>query len=187
MSRKLLVSTLLTRRAMVTPKLTAFDSAYYEYHHDLRNAHAREFDASFWTKKSGADEIETVEPAKRETAADLANDMQSLDRKLDANLYYIVKHGCEWGLPTAEVKAEEALHDAAKRGVLAECGRNVDLWFVGRAPIAHAVDKGQKTYFHKAHILAGKPQETTGFKWVTKQEMKDYLAPGSYGQIADLL
>ncbi|KAF9432036.1 54S ribosomal protein L17 mitochondrial [Entomortierella beljakovae] len=149
-----------------------------------------------------------VELNDRVTEADRKNDFRSLERALQRTLYLIVKKPREqhaWQFPQGGVRICENLQEAAGRELQEECGGNMDLWFVGRVPIGHysyshpkaskpesAVSvKGTKVFFMKAHIFAGQVQvdnkEIVDYAWVTKQEMKDYVAPEFYDAVKDML
>ncbi|GJJ75525.1 large subunit ribosomal protein L46 [Entomortierella parvispora] len=141
----------------------------------------------------------------RVTEADRKKDMRSLERALARTLYLIVKKPREqhaWQFPQGGVRLVENLQEAAGRELQEECGSNMDLWFVGRVPIGHysynfpkelksESVKGAKVFFMKAHIFAGQVQvdnkEIVDYAWVTKQEMKDYVAPEYYEAVQDML
>ncbi|KAF9136122.1 54S ribosomal protein L17 mitochondrial [Mortierella sp. 14UC] len=145
----------------------------------------------------------------RITDADRKNDVRSLERALARTLYLIVKKPRDqhtWQFPQGGVRVCENLQEATGRELSEECGSNMDLWFVGRVPIGHyqynfpkdfvaksdtPTVKGAKVFFMKAHIFAGQVQvdnkEIVDFAWVTKQEMKDYVAPEYYEAVKDML
>ncbi|ORX96254.1 hypothetical protein K493DRAFT_314588 [Basidiobolus meristosporus CBS 931.73] len=142
-------------------------------------------------------------PAPRETTADLRKDVHSLDRALQRTLYLIVKKAGQeraWQFPEGLVEKNELLHEAAEREVFEQCGSNMDLWFVGRAPVGHFVYnapksdngvQGTKVFFMKARIFSGQaaPEAKTfqDFAWVTKQELKDYVHEDYYNAVKDML
>ncbi|KAF9541230.1 54S ribosomal protein L17 mitochondrial [Mortierella hygrophila] len=145
----------------------------------------------------------------RITDADRKNDVRSLERALARTLYLIVKKPRDqhaWQFPQGGVRVCENLQEATGRELSEECGSNMDLWFVGRVPVGHyqynfskdfvakssnTAVKGAKVFFMKAHIFAGQVQvdnkEVVDFAWVTKQEMKDYVAPEYYDAVKDML
>ncbi|ORZ31700.1 hypothetical protein BCR44DRAFT_34849 [Catenaria anguillulae PL171] len=192
-------STLVVRRPLITATLTPFADAYYKYHAELRQDHSRQVVDEFWTKKgaggSDARSIEMAVPAPRVTEADKANDVKSLERKLDEPLYLVVKNKGKWELPTGAVEGEEALHEAAQRNVVDSLGKNMELWMVGRVPIGLskvAAQDNVKTFIHKAHILAGQAKPVDGkgvqdFAWVSKSELPTYLAKETLSDVANLL
>ncbi|KAJ3370387.1 54S ribosomal protein L17 mitochondrial [Allomyces arbusculus] len=199
-------ATLVVRRPLITPTRTAFEQAYYEYHANLRAGHERTVIPDFWTKKGAAGNTAAIQkavPAERTTQADTANDVKSLDRKLEENLFLVVKEGGKWSLVQGAVAEGEPLHEvpaaqlvmipsAARRSVLEKCGQNLDLWMVGRSPIAlsHTAKDNENIFVHKAHILTGQAAPTKGvsdFAWVTKSEMAKYLDKAAYDDVVELL
>lgn len=151
------------------------------------------------------EEIFTLAP--RRSKADETNDMKALDRAMQRTLYLIVKKPREqhaWQFPQGGLEKDEHLHQAAFRELTEECGEDIDVWLVGRAPIGHYVYayppehtkkhpqyKGSRVYFMKGHIFAGqvKPdqKEIVDFAWVTKEEMKEYVSKDYYEAVKDML
>ncbi|CAG8437353.1 3441_t:CDS:2 [Ambispora gerdemannii] len=154
-----------------------------------------------------AEEVEQVQVASRITDADRRNDLKSLDRALQRTLYLIVRKPREmhaWQFPQGGVRANEYLHEAAKRELTEECGPDMDVWIVGRRPIGfykydfpevikkdHQNYIGAKVFFMKGHIFAGQVkidrEEVVDFAWVTKQEMKDYVHKEYYNVVKNML
>ncbi|KAG8816331.1 54S ribosomal protein L17 mitochondrial [Serendipita sp. 401] len=160
--------------------------------------------------KSLADQLEEEasleeKPMPRRHRADEENDVKSLDRAGERNLYLLVKKPRKtnaWQFPQGGIEREEALHQAALRELKEECGPNMDVWIVGRQPVGHygyAYPKdgkienfdNAKVYFFKGHILAGqcKPdgKEITDFAWLTKQEIQKYVEPHYWEAVKDML
>ncbi|KAF8589959.1 hypothetical protein K439DRAFT_1644834 [Ramaria rubella] len=149
------------------------------------------------------EETEIIMP--RITEADKKGDIQSLDRKGHRNLYLLVKKSKgrdAWRLPggISEVKDGELLHEAAQRELHAECGVNIDAWIVGRHPIGFMDESnaallaqyaGCKTFFFKAHIMAGQVDPSAGsladFAWLTKGEIKRAVTSDYWTNIQDIL
>lgn len=75
-----------------------------------------------------------------------------------------------------------------------KCGRDMNIWFVGRAPVGHldAAD-GSKVFFLKSQIMSGQVnamEETSDvkdYRWVTKQELKEYLPVEYFDAVKDCL
>ncbi|PVU89056.1 hypothetical protein BB559_005253 [Furculomyces boomerangus] len=122
---------------------------------------------------------EEVELLSRVTEADRKNDQRSLERKLDRTLYFMVKKEgdkYEWQFPSNVLEKDEVLFKCALRTISETCGTNIDAWIVGRGPIGHilAGKEGSsdklKTFFLKAHILAGgidlKKDSYLDYAWV---------------------
>ncbi|KAJ2552732.1 hypothetical protein EV175_003199 [Coemansia sp. RSA 1933] len=136
--------------------------------------------------------VNTVEVHPRETEADRAGDLRSLERKLDRTLYLVVKAGNQWVFPQGAVEAEEALHQAARRSLKDMCGGNMDVWTVGRGPVGHhEADDRTATFFIKGHILRGQVKPTgtlaSDFKWVTREEVEATVSPAYWGAVKDML
>ncbi|KAF8519319.1 60S ribosomal protein L17 [Hysterangium stoloniferum] len=151
---------------------------------------------------------EEEEIMSRTTDADLRKDVKSLDRKGHRNLYLLIKRGKglpDWTLPGAQggLRYGELLHEAAERELYADCGVNIDAWIVGRHPIGYMDDRlpstlqstgqyaGCKTFFFKAHIMAGQVDPTTGsladFAWMTKSEVRKAVKPEYWTNIRDIM
>ncbi|KAG9295679.1 hypothetical protein G9A89_002997 [Geosiphon pyriformis] len=158
-------------------------------------------------KNDELQESQKVNVADRVTEADRIQDMKSLDRALQRTLYLIVKKPRDqhsWQFPQGGLEKQENLYQAAKRELAEECGRDMDVWFVGRRPIGvyqyrfvepivfdqNRFD-GAKVFFMKAHIFAGQAKvdhnEIVDFAWVTKQEMQEYVHPDYYAAVKDML
>ncbi|KAI9141827.1 hypothetical protein BKA69DRAFT_1038150 [Paraphysoderma sedebokerense] len=150
-------------------------------------------------------------------------DYKSLTRSPHENLYLIVKkerQNHSWQFPQGHINIipettdnskppskHEPLHVAAKRELLEECGKNMDVWMVGKMPIGvytydyqqpSKTDKKRaekasaaKIFFHKAHILSGRPQpdmkEVSDYAWVTKSELKNYVDKEYFENVVELL
>ncbi|KAJ1797383.1 hypothetical protein LPJ59_003176 [Coemansia sp. RSA 2399] len=136
--------------------------------------------------------INTVDVHPRETEADAAGDVRSLERKLDRTLYLLVKVGSQWVFPQGAVEAEEALHQAAKRNLRDACGGDMDVWTVGHGPVGHH-EAGDRTttFFIKGHILRGQAKPASAlasdFRWVTREEVESAVSPEYWGSVKDML
>ncbi|KAJ2771218.1 hypothetical protein IWQ57_002307 [Coemansia nantahalensis] len=133
-----------------------------------------------------------IEVQPRETAADAAGDVQSLERKLDRTLYLVVKDSSgQWCFPHGDVGGEELLHDAARRGLREACGGAMSVWTVGRGPVSHHRAGDHTLFFVKAHILAGQVRpaapRVSEYKWITKEEMESVLPGGYWASVKDAL
>lgn len=152
-------------------------------------------------------QMNKFETGSRVTEADQKNDIKSLDRALQRTLYLIVKKPRDqhaWQFPQGSVEEGEYLHDAAERELGEECGKDMDVWFVGRQPIGHYTYKfpedhvkkhpgasGAKVFFMKAHVFAGQcktdNKEVVDFAWVTKDELPKYVSPEYFDAVKDML
>ncbi|CAO1624850.1 unnamed protein product [Sympodiomycopsis kandeliae] len=138
---------------------------------------------------------------ERITQADTSNDITSLKRKLDQNLYllYKSKQSNTWRLPTVNVdyNKSETLHRVAPNAVTRQLGDNLDIWLVTNMPVGFIAsqDQSEKTYFMRGHILSGKasskkPLDTSQvseYAWLTRDEIKDRVEEEYHHKIVDLL
>ncbi|KAF9231641.1 hypothetical protein BU15DRAFT_55893, partial [Melanogaster broomeanus] len=129
--------------------------------------------------------------------ADTKNDLQSLNRKGQRDLYLLLKtqeNGKDvWRFPQGSVEKGEFLHVAAHWRLDAEYGRNMDTWIVSRnpigahhppKPIASVEDVKEVSYlfYHQCiHILAGQVRPDSkryqNFAWmklVSGQRLENY-------------
>jgi large subunit ribosomal protein L46 len=182
------------KKAMADPQLSLTDA--------VKEAQSIQQDEESVTPLSNK-----FETGSRETEADKKNDIKSLDRALQRTLYLIVKKPRDqhaWQFPQGAVEDGEYLHDAAERELAEECGKNMDVWFVGRQPIGHYTYKfsedhvkknpganGAKVFFMKAHVFAGQcnpdNKEVVDFAWVTKDELPQYVSPEYFDAVKDIL
>lgn len=81
----------------------------------------------------------------------------------------------------------------------------MNTWIVGRVPVAHLVDKpvydqdgtevqrGVKAFFVKGRIMAGQADLTDNpfglkdFKWLTREELKETLAPEYFHGVRNMM
>ncbi|SPO01019.1 related to MRPL17 - mitochondrial ribosomal protein, large subunit [Cephalotrichum gorgonifer] len=145
-------------------------------------------------------------PQPRVTQADKSGDVKRLDRQLERTLYLVVQgEEGKWEFPTAPVSTDEALHDTARRALDDTAGLNMNTWIVGRVPVAHLVTKpkyaedgteterGVKSFFLKGRIMAGQanlegnPFGYKDFKWLTRDELKETLAPEYFRGVRNMM
>ncbi len=147
--------------------------------------------------------------APRETSADRAKDTRSLNRRLDARLFLLVKRGGTWGFVEGafgDVGSSRGAAEAALAGVLGskpkgdggdEAGVEVEEavvhYFVGNAPAAHTVGEDATRFYHRCQLV--QPGGFDGvalmrrggyedYAWVTVDEMGAYL--GDAARVATL-
>ncbi|KAJ2610664.1 hypothetical protein H4S08_003501 [Coemansia sp. RSA 1365] len=140
--------------------------------------------------KSVREQLVEVQP--RETAADAAGDVRSLERKLERTLYLIVKDKSgQWVFPQGEVQEKELLHEAARRNLKNTCGGQISVWTVGRGPVGHHQTSDYTAFFIKGHILAGQATPAkplaSDFKWVTREEMETAVSADYWKSVKDIL
>lgn len=96
---------------------------------------------------------------------------------------------------------------AAERTLFQAAGRNMNTWMVGTHPFGHFVrdikpranaktgaeNLGEKTFFLKSRIMAGQadlstsPYKLVDFKWLSKDEISQFVHPQYYSQIKNML
>ncbi|EPT05402.1 hypothetical protein FOMPIDRAFT_1039417 [Fomitopsis schrenkii] len=142
-------------------------------------------------------------PMPRVHEADVKNDVKSLDRQGERNLYLLV-HGQNaagkdvWRFPQGGIEEGQALHQAADRDLYNECGDLLDAWVVSRNPIGviEPATPSSSTaepyvFVYKAHILAGQVQpngkSTKDFAWLTKEEVESRVDKQYWAAVKDML
>jgi large subunit ribosomal protein L46 len=159
---RIVASTIVSRLPQVTRELSDFEKAYYRFREAQASAQAPPMPIDFYFKKGSeaeriwqqrergtlseeawnqlraANDGQPLVLAERVTEADRKGDRHSLDRALDRILYLVVKRPrdrYQWQFPQGGLEGDEALHDAARRELVEECGPDMDIWFVGRRPV----------------------------------------------------
>ena len=189
----------VSRPPLITPDSHPFETAYHLYQRRLNETGDDSGDpqrvleqlvdeegrSSEFTPEGGDSKTSGL---KRETEADKKNDQQSLERSLSRTLYLLVNTGEkvlkneDWVFPTGVLEHTEGLREAAKRVLDETCGANSD-----------KTDKTEKTFFMKARIFAGQAdvrQEMKAyqdFKWLSKEEIQEKVAPSYWSRIKDML
>ncbi|RCI16278.1 hypothetical protein L249_2176 [Ophiocordyceps polyrhachis-furcata BCC 54312] len=151
------------------------------------------------------DVVPVPRPMPRRTEADEAGDVTRLDRELDRTLYLVVEGEDGWGFPAGPMVKEENLHKSAQRVLDQAAGVNMNIWLVGRVPIAHLVSppvlaadgtvqkKTRKTFFLKARIMAGQadlsgnPLGFTQFRWLTREELVETLSAEYFRGVRNMM
>ncbi|SJX65556.1 related to MRPL17-mitochondrial ribosomal protein, large subunit [Sporisorium reilianum f. sp. reilianum] len=143
-------------------------------------------------------------PLPRTTQADASNDVRSLERKLDRTLYLVVKQksakgAAAWRFPAKALTniKRENLHDVAPASVTDILGNKMDIWMVSNLPVGlykPASAAAEKTYFLRAHVLAGNAELTQAkgndveeFQWLTKEEIEKLMESSYWSNVEDLL
>ncbi|KZT26324.1 50S ribosomal subunit L30 [Neolentinus lepideus HHB14362 ss-1] len=144
---------------------------------------------------------EEEEIIPRRGKADEINDVRSLDRKGERNLYLLLlkKSNSEqvWRFPEGSLQKGELLHESAERNLLKECGVVMDTWVVSRNPIGLYKSSSaggtslSRLFFYKAHIMAGQVRpdgsNVLDYAWLTKQEMEERLDKEYWHGVQDML
>ncbi|CAO3599831.1 unnamed protein product [Absidia cylindrospora] len=173
----------------------ARDAAMKDASVSLTNAVQQRQDNTTSTTTTGT----PIQILDRSTQSDKDNDIKKLDRAMQRNLYLIVKQRNQWQFPQTDLQANEYLHEAAERHLEESCGKDMDVWFVGRQPISYFKQSpsrkedtdGLKIFFMKARMYAGqvKPNnnDVSDFAWLTKDELASYFSPEYYKAVKDSL
>ncbi|TFK55013.1 hypothetical protein OE88DRAFT_1653625 [Heliocybe sulcata] len=144
---------------------------------------------------------EEEEIIPRISKADESNDVRSLDRKGERNLYLLLQKNSDdkqvWRFPEGQLQKGEVLHEAAERNLFAECGAGMDTWVVSRNPVglyrhsSTGTPSPSHLFFYKAHIMAGqvRPNGTNvlDYAWLTKEEMEERLDKEYWVAVRDML
>ncbi|THH04815.1 hypothetical protein EW145_g5242 [Phellinidium pouzarii] len=227
-THRLAVGILLNRAPFLTRTPSKFEREFYKYQQRIYRSLHNPFPYEFYFKQGSLLESQFVEEeveekqamlmklekttgeedertAPRRTEADEKKDVKSLDRHGARNLYLLVKGSpkdkYEWRFPKGHIRTGEALHEAAKRDLHAECGPNMNSWVVGRQPIglfeyeyensASSQYAGEKMFFYKAHIFNGQVRTAeegiTDFAWLTKEEIEPFVAKDYWLGTKDML
>ncbi|KAI8336149.1 39S mitochondrial ribosomal protein L46-domain-containing protein [Chlamydoabsidia padenii] len=222
---RIAASVILTRGPQIIRDATPFEQAYFDYQEKLERQQSAVFPQDFYFKKGSVAErrwkedvqardtamkdpsvslsqsvkADTETTNERITQADKENDIKKLDRALQRHLYLIVKQHNQWQFPQTDLHTNEYLHEAAERQLKEACGKDMDVWFVGRQPITFYKQspsrkeetEGLKIFFMKARMYAGqaKPnnKDVSDYAWLTKDELATYLTPDYYKAIKDSL
>ncbi|KAI9293934.1 hypothetical protein K502DRAFT_305610 [Neoconidiobolus thromboides FSU 785] len=201
----------ISRIPQITRPLNSLESAYWNYFEHQVESNSTPFPVELYFKKGSLNErlwnerqVEGYQPEEgkdifeseykgneRISEADKKNDIQSLERKLSDKLYLVIKNKQEnqWVLPVKQVDDNQidSLQGFAKELMKAQFGDNLDLFWVGKAPIGVI---NQTTFFMKAHILAGKIEEKEKdieYAWLSKQEIEVKMDKEYFNKIKDLL
>ncbi|KAI9193740.1 uncharacterized protein BJ171DRAFT_524380 [Polychytrium aggregatum] len=143
-------------------------------------------------------DLKNLKKADRVTDVDHTGNLQSLNRQLHRTLYLVVKDPSVsedkkgWKLPDGSVKDDESLKQAAERHAEETCGGDIELWVVGNAPVGHHIQaNSDKIFFMKGHIISGNVEINkriaSNHAWLTKQELKDYLAPDYFASVSRMM
>ncbi|KAJ5953327.1 hypothetical protein N7454_000223 [Penicillium verhagenii] len=161
------------------------------------------------TSQDTSKKEEIPRPHSRVTEADKKGDYKSLNRLLSRTLYLLVqsKEGY-WKFPSSPVEVDETLRQAAERTLAQSAGVNMNTWMVGFHPAGHHVynnrkpqieeatgvsTHGEKTFFLKSRIMAGQAdltnslQKLQDYKWVSKDEISQFVTQKYYSSIKNML
>jgi len=140
------------------------------------------------------------------TEQDISDDRKSLYRKLTKRLYLIVKKprtNHQWQFPQGlyDDEDESVLRETAQRELKKEFGKDLNVHWLGNAPMGHysyhlpAAEKTKysadatKVFFFKGVYLHGnvKLNSLQDYLWVTRRELKEYFDPEYYKYVETML
>lgn len=147
---------------------------------------------------AAAREEAVVRVGDRITKADREDNRKSLRRKLDQNLYFIVKKNRQdhaWQFPQVPLPMDltnekRQIRDFATEGVAVAAGPQTHVYMTGNAPAGfytYPFEKstqqslntyGAKIFFYRGYYVKGDvktPQRYVDHAWVSKEELKDYI------------
>jgi hypothetical protein len=190
---------IVKRIPQITKNLDKLSHSYYLLKNAQQEDGSRPFETEFYFKKGslgeskwnlensgkvGSQVKQPLEELKLVTdRSDLEKSDQSLDRKLEKDLFLVqqFENSC-WEFPSQQLLKEEFLHETSDRLINLTLGE-VDVWRVGQAPIGHI----DQTFFIKYHILPGSNPKSGAYAWLDKDECKSRMTTEYYKEIQDLI
>ncbi|KAF2070386.1 hypothetical protein CYY_008299 [Polysphondylium violaceum] len=157
-----------------------------------------------------ADELEedftNYTPEPRTTQDDIQQNTQSLNRHLDKSLYLIIqKAGSRytWQFPSTNWVNGESIKNTAERALRDSCGSSWKYWIPSQSPCGvfkYRVEselqdllkaEGIKEFFFRSHYFGGdlkfNSKIVLDYKWVSKEELKDYLDEEYYESVVQFI
>eukprot|EP00308_Calcidiscus_leptoporus_P023039 CAMPEP_0119364922 /NCGR_PEP_ID=MMETSP1334-20130426/11843_1 /TAXON_ID=127549 /ORGANISM="Calcidiscus leptoporus, Strain RCC1130" /LENGTH=177 /DNA_ID=CAMNT_0007380751 /DNA_START=205 /DNA_END=738 /DNA_ORIENTATION=- len=130
----------------------------------------------------------------REGKGDRTADERSLARKLSCRLYLLLRIDGEWQLPQTQWASERGAGESGASAreevavaVAARCGEELQLHWMGNAPIAHlATADTPATFFWRLQHFGGAVHPTAeveDYGWLTKEELAERLGAGELSQL----
>ncbi|TIA90565.1 hypothetical protein E3P99_01502 [Wallemia hederae] len=191
-SQAIKASVLIVRPPYITPQLSPFKDAYFQYNRLLTNALSSKFFVDFYYQQGSLsqryfkqrehlrqlqewgysnypdEQLTQPDLDVTENKRDSDDSLTSITRRGDRSVSLVLKDG---SLPTAAVQPGESLDEAALRAAYTQLGRDIDLWLVSKLPIAVNKDKeGVDNYILLSYILNGKPAIEVDYP--VKQEIR---------------
>jgi hypothetical protein len=190
------------RRPILFPPLARYEEGWVELQGRYAIERSRKHAPYKKVPETPPDIPPDLKPGDRITAADRAGDVRTTARKLDQQLYLIVKRsgdrgGHSWGFPQSAVKQGESMRDATLRTFSGWLGTDLVPYLTASMPAAHLFynfpapiegQKGSMSFYYPLEVLKGSdkmelaklpcskgPQQVEDFAWLTKEELKPYL------------
>ncbi|KAK4883511.1 hypothetical protein RN001_006830 [Aquatica leii] len=227
----LLAAVCVERKPIITPLLNDIEQKYHnlltqiEYENSLKSDHELqhehdlkqkellkkgEGDLDMTAKETAQDFLDACneELAKfkfgdRVTADDKANNIKSLNRKLDRHLTLLIKQKLGndnlFLFPQGARQDGETLRQTAERVLKESCGSDLKVQFYGNAPCGfykytypNRIKKecnsiGAKVFMYFARYRSGNPFDNSDFKWLDRMELEKELHPKYYNSVSSFL
>jgi large subunit ribosomal protein L46 len=195
------------RRPILFPPLARYEEAWVELSQRYSIERSRKQAPYKKSPEIPPDIPPDLKPGDRITSADRAGDVRTTARKLDQQLYLIVKRaadrgGHSWGFPQSAIKQGETMRDATLRTFSGWLGADLVPYLTASMPAAHLFYnfsgpieglKGSMSFYYPLEVLKGSekmelaklpcnkgPQQVEDFAWLTKEELKPYLHPSLF-------
>ncbi|XP_001660444.2 39S ribosomal protein L46, mitochondrial [Aedes aegypti] len=150
------------------------------------------------------DEFSKFKPASRITEADKANDLKSLNRKLEETLVLLTEQKLGdkkyFLLPQGKHSASESLRQTAERVLKENVGEALKVTFYGNAPVGFYKYKypnatrqeavGAKVFFFRCVLNSGSQNVTekkANFQWLDQSELEKTLKQPYYHSVSQFL
>lgn len=170
-----------------TPRLLQFEPSWFQewsQFQDHLDLHRKKVVPLDWvqTRKSADEDTNRVfHPNPRVTEEDRSNDRQSLHRAMDTSTFLLVKTSKGWHFPEGEWQQSETIRETAEKQAQDLCGKDLDTYLLGNAPVGHLSfeDKKQKWFLLHNLYVGGNvtidESQIQDFAWVTKYEFEEYF------------
>lgn len=185
----------LERLPVVMPEMPPWEREYKEWQRAWNARRFHELPKTFTTsnvkmgdegKSSGR---AAWEYAPLKTSADVANNVKSLQRKLDQRLFLLVKKDGAWDFLHSVIEKDDvsSRHVAEKAIESLRGDRREDethkgwYYFIGNAPAAHTVSPGRTNFYHRCQVIDSTSFDPAMMKafedyaWVSPDEFEEYL------------
>lgn len=148
------------------------------------------------------DELSKFKFALRATDDDKANNLKSLNRKLDDTLMLVLAHDVNKSelflLPQDQWQEGESLRQTAERIVKDKIGTDLKVQFYGHAPCGFYKYKykpaekkaavGSKTFFYRAAYKSGEVNNSKAkFEWINEEELKGKVRESYFKSVSQFL
>jgi hypothetical protein len=129
----------------------------------------------------------TSAPETRTSNIENDKNRQSLDRKMQESIYFVVKgkDDVKWRLPHSLLNKGETMLETAKKGLLQTLLPESKIHFVSQAPIGQTLNFG---FLYRALVLKSNTIKLSpnikDYAWLTRRELAQELGQGDSNEIA---